>query len=95
MNIIFKYRLRPNGAGECEIAMPVEAKVLHVDWQATAGGACLWVMCPPDSSAPQAVRTFLLLPTGMAFDANGLEFVGTFLTDLGQYVWHVFEQVSA
>lgn len=73
-----------NGAVE----MPVGSPILFVGSQ--DGRVVLWAGVDP--TAPRVVRDFRLIATGEAFDPSGLNYVGT--TQIGLYVWHVFEKLK-
>ena len=55
----------------------------------------LWVFCDPD--APKERRAFRIFGTGhdIAGDISGLTYIGTFQTDGGTQVGHLFEEGSA
>jgi len=82
--VIWKYEL---GGAHSIIQMPREAKVLHVEVQ--RGVPCLWVECEPD--APKEYRAFAVIGTGHPFNDKGFEYVGTYLSEGGHFVFHVYE----
>lgn len=85
MSVIWKYPISP----KCTHEMPVGAQILAIQTQ--AGTPVIWALVDPD--APKESRAFVAFPTGVIFDATGLEYVGMFQTD-GLLVFHVFERKS-
>lgn len=67
-------------------ALPRGAKVLTAQIQ--AGLKQLWVEVDPGEETED--RTFLVIGTGLEFDAAGLIYVAT--VQQGPFVWHVYEK---
>ena len=83
MQTIWKYPLDIR----TEIMIPTGAKILCVHVQNDR--PCLWAQVDP--KAVKEKRTFKIYGTGHEmFDACGT-YVGTFMTDGGAFVWHVYE----
>jgi len=72
------------------LELPAGAKILHVASQ-ISGLACVWVLADP-GAAPET-RRFRLAGTGHPIDEDPatLKYVGTWLTERGALVWHLFE----
>lgn len=91
MKKIHKYELPSRPADTFAIRMPVGARILDVQMQAT--GPSIWAVVEVD--APLTHRVFVLRGTG--FDADGLEealYVGTFQIPgpiMGTLVYHLFD----
>ncbi len=69
------------------IEMPAHAKILHVQMQ--DGKPCLWAYCDPEQpKQPRLIRT---IGTGHPIPDESLTYIGTYQTDGGRLVWHVFE----
>lgn len=90
MRTIYKY---PLPAGECAISLPAGAKFLHVAEQ--GGRVSIWAEVETDNPAQmRRIKSygtgFEMLPENRAQH----HFIGTFMTDGGQYVWHVYEITS-
>jgi len=72
--------------GKFKLEMPHVSRIIHVAMQGDT--PCMWVLCSPDN--PQVERTFTVHGTGHPVERNE-NYIGTFLTPNGTYVWHVFE----
>lgn len=87
--IVYKYPLTRTYH---EIEMHKGAKVLCVQTQRNEG--CLWVLCDPIASVE--IRKFIVIGTGQRVDEPIFlreYYIGTFQTDGGNYVFHVFEKM--
>lgn len=69
------------------VTMPAGARVLAVQLQ--HGAPALWALVDP--AQPTTLRAFRIVGTGHPFEAEGLQYVGTFQTAHGEFVGHVFE----
>lgn len=83
---IWKFSLNADDR-QC-LYMPIGAKIL--DLQLQNGMPAIWAqVCAP---AEQERRFFRLFTTGMEFDGNYLEYIGTVQIGNGSYVVHVYEE---
>ncbi len=89
IRVIWKYTLEV--ATNQKFMMPCNAQVLSVQCQ--NGDAVMWCLC--DKADELVERTFTVIPTGDRFNASHCEYVGTFQTDGGEFVGHVFEVLEA
>jgi len=71
------------------IQMPKGARILSV--QAQRNQVCLWAMVNPDPEIPSQTTEIEMHGTGHIFTEGNLKFIGTVLTENGNFVWHVFE----
>jgi hypothetical protein len=69
------------------ISMPAGAQVLRV--AAQHGRPCIWAVV--NTEAPMVEREFRVAGTGRELPGYPGEYVGT--CDIGEYVWHVFEDL--
>jgi len=88
MKVIYKYPI--DGFEAWTLALPADAELLHVDYQAGQGPA-LWVLhTDPAEEPPMAEIKLVMIGTGHPIEiTNPMAHVGTFL--MGPLVWHVFE----
>jgi hypothetical protein len=84
---IFKFYLEVRR--EQKIPLTKGAKILSVAEQ--FGEVALWAICEPNSVIEE--RVIYIFGTGqlMPKDIDSKTFLGTVVTDGGNYVWHVFE----
>lgn len=82
---VYKYTLHP--AGRFTIDVPVDARFLHVAVQ--HGRIQLWALVDP--SAPVERRSIAVVHTGSIVIPPGAGYLGTVITDGGNYVRHVFD----
>lgn len=91
MKTIWKYPLKITY--EQRIQMPVTAQVLCVQMQQCT--PCIWAQ--HDDTAMvfdkplMEMRTFYIVGTGREIEAKNFSYIGTFQTDGGQFVWHLFQ----
>lgn len=86
---IWKQELKP---GVETYLLPDGARILSVAFQ--RGTPQMWFMCDP--SRPKAERIIVFTGTGHPMEDIGEhKFIGTMLTDDQNFVFHVFERVSA
>lgn len=71
---------------EIAISMPSNALLLHVAEQ--CGEGQLWACVDP--SSPRVSRRFWVRGTGWKIE-GGANYVGTWMTNSGLLVWHLFE----
>jgi hypothetical protein len=83
---IWKYQLKMTD--EQIVEMPSDGYPLCV--QVQGGVPCLWAMVNP-LSAP-APKTIEIFGTGHTMPRSNRIYVGTFQTNGGRLVWHVFER---
>ena len=78
---------------EQELELPANAHILCVQMQGPQ--PCLWALV--DATLPTERRKIVLAGTGNEDETLGrrLNYLGTFQTNHGTYVWHVFEDVDA
>jgi len=89
MKQVFKY-LVPI-VGNFEILMPEGAEILTVGTQKER--PFLWVLV--DATKSMVVRYFKLFGTGQLIgDFLNIKYIGTFMEDQEDYVWHLFELIS-
>jgi len=75
------------GFGTNSIEMPAGAKLLHVGAQGQSPYACcVWALV--NTSAPMVRRHLCVFGTGHEVDVEAA-YVGT--TQVGEFVWHVFD----
>jgi hypothetical protein len=84
---IYKFTL--NLTGEQDIQMPSGAKILSTHEQ--FGDITLWCLCDP-KNMPE-YRKIFIYATGepLPKDIQTKSFIGTVLTDAGNFVWHLYE----
>lgn len=85
--IIYKYILR--ATGEQTVLMPVGARILSAGNQFDE--VFIWALCDPEK--PLEGREVYVFGTGWEMPDNiqTRSFIGTVISDGGNYVWHVFE----
>lgn len=79
---IWKFALPMQG----DLTMPKGARILSVQMQ--NGQPHLWALVDP--KAPLVMRNIRVYGTGWDVEETGT-FIGTFMTEGGQYVFHVFD----
>jgi len=89
MRTVHKFPIDPSANGWFEIEMPRYAKPVMVSGQ--MGKAHLWAEVFPDN--PSETRRFQIVATGQPI-ADGHQHVGSFMTNNGAFVWHVYEAKS-
>ena len=82
---IYKYTIPVEDSPKIE--MPVGAKVLHVNVQ--RGVPCIWVEVDPSNEIE--TREFQVYGTGHMIPDNSGTYLGTFMVDDGNYVFHIYE----
>lgn len=84
---IYKYDI-----SKSSVAMPKGAKILSLHVQFNK--ATIWALVNPDNDLVK--RKLLHIPTGCGESQNfsDLEYIGTYLVDGGNGVYHVFEDMS-
>lgn len=89
MRTIHKYTLQQHGAAI--VPMPKGSQILHIGNQCDA--IQLWAMVDP--SQPLESRRIVVAFTGEQIEAAGnLNHLGTFISSGGNFVAHVFEDLS-
>jgi len=89
---IWKWQLSPDSRTVNEIDMPKGAQILDVQTQ--TGIPCIWALVDP--SQPKQSRSIWVFGTGHKISEGQLkklDYIGTYQTDIGAYVFHVFEEV--
>lgn len=92
MRTIWKFKVVPTPYLRI-LELPVGAKLLHVGTQENTG--CLWFEV--DTEASKEERFFAVHGTGHEISddpSSRKEYVGTYLTYNGAFVWHVYEVLS-
>lgn len=85
---IYKYPLEVKEINEIEFPGPAEILSLHVQHNVPT----MWVAV--DTGGPSALRRFRIFGTGeLMDDPDKYLYVGTVLTEDGDFVWHVFEEI--
>lgn len=88
MHRIYKYAIPDQE--EFTLDLPAKAEALHVDVQHNK--PFVWALVDPDEKVTK--RTFRVVPTGVdILESYKLAYVGTFLIDNGNLVFHLFEKV--
>lgn len=82
---VYKYALQT--VGRFTIDVPMDARFLHVAVQ--HGRIQLWALVDP--SAPIEKRAIAVVHTGSVVLPPGAGYLGTVITDGGDYVRHVFD----
>lgn len=85
MKQVWKYEFTITDA--VQLQMPIGAKILSVQLQGDL--PCLWALVDP--SEPTKKRYFRIFGTGHNIDLDDSHYIGTFMTDVGALVWHMFE----
>lgn len=88
MKRIFKYQLQLQPSQSLQL--PGGAVVLTL--QVQHGQACIWALV--DDSNPLVTRTFRIVGTGHQLPEGPHYYVGTYQTDGGAFVWHVFGELA-
>ena len=75
------------------LELPANAHILCVQMQDKQ--PCLWALV--DETLPREQRKIVIVGTGQGDDvlAGLVNYLGTFQTNGGAYVWHVFEDVDS
>jgi hypothetical protein len=89
--VVWKYMLAQTH--EQVLELPANAHILTVQTQRKQ--PCLWALV--DATLPLERRKIVIVGTGNEDDvlAGLLNYIGTFQTNDGAYIWHVFEDVNA
>jgi len=90
--IIYKYELNPYHA-LTELSIPIGAKVLCVQTDGKTDNPCVWALVDKDEEYLEE-RVFGIIPTGVPFNGERTEYIGTFQMGGGHFVGHVFEKVN-
>lgn len=69
------------------IAIPTGAKILSL--QSKSDGDFLYALVPDDVEEKET-HYFVIVPTGVSFDADNTHYVGSYIED-NFYIYHVFE----
>lgn len=85
MKVILKFTL--HGPRQT-VEMPEGAKILSLQTQHNEPQ--IWALC--DEFAVKESRTFRAVPTGQAFDDEGLTYIGTIQINGGMLVFHIYEE---
>jgi hypothetical protein len=85
---VYKYKILD--CGNFSISMPEGAEILCVQMQGDT--PCLWAMADP-KEVP-ILRSFCVRGTGHGFDDTEGRYIGTFQTEKGLFIWHLFEKKS-
>ena len=83
---IWKYPLEITGSQE--VVLPQGARILCVQVQHDV--PCLWALVNPDE--PSIPRRIYIFGTGHVAPVSAEGYIGTFQTNEGQFVGHVFER---
>lgn len=86
--VIWKFKI---SVGLNNIEMPKGAEPLSVQNQHEQ--SVMWALCDPKETAE--MRRFLVVGTGHSFNTEKVKYIGTFQSDDGNYVWHLFELVNS
>lgn len=81
--VVYKYKLEIL----TDIELPRDAKPLKIMY--VGDDAYIWFLLDP--TANKIVRQFIVMPTGVEFDATNTQYIDTFFTKEG-FVFHVFEK---
>lgn len=84
MRMIFKVPIKDT---HYTLELPADADVLHVAVQDET--PMIWFMFDPSETEIKK-RKFMIVGTGMMFDYEGWQYIGTFMQQ--PYVWHLFEE---
>lgn len=91
MSVIWKFLLEVKDRQG--VRMPEQSKILKVDAQ--QGKPCLWAVVPDPTKYVQEVRKIVTIGTGHEFEVDDdLECIGSYQIVGGDFVGHVFEDVS-
>ena len=100
MKAIWKYPLEGTYREYC-LSMPGDAKILCVQCQEVTSSfgntykkPTLWVLVDNLSNSGIIERKFRLITTGEGFDDSDLQYIGTFQTNSGAFVGHIFEVIA-
>ena len=85
MKTVYHYPVDPRDGWQ-EIALPAEAKILHIG--ENASGLRMWVELDPD--APTVARRYAVVGTGWKVPENAVH-ISTAITRTG-FVWHLFRE---
>jgi len=88
MKTIWKFKIP-----QCErssIEMPKDAKILAVGNQYEV--VCLWAEVDPKNDTVS--RMFRIIGTGHSVPDELLEYIGTVQMTGGNFIWHIYEQLS-
>lgn len=89
--VVFKKTVRiKKSLQEFSLVLPKSASILRVDVQKTnyPNEFSLWYLVT--KAEPEVERVFLLVGTGVRFDADILWYVGSFETEVKE-IYHIFE----
>jgi hypothetical protein len=91
MKVVWKYPLA--SIREQVLELPANAHILTVQTQHKQ--PCIWALVDP--TMPAERRKIVIVGTGQADDvlASLVNYIGTFQTNGGDYIWHVFEDVDS
>lgn len=86
MDVIYKYPVVISDG--FSIPLPQGAKIIHVESQ--HGSPCMWAIV--NTANPVEIRNFCIHGTGHKIDdIEDKIFIGTFFSQAGHFVWHLFE----
>jgi hypothetical protein len=86
MKSVWKYDVEIGG--DVPLAMPVDARIVHVAAQQGPTVVQLWAEV--ETTAPKVTRQFFIAGTGHPIE-NGAEYIGTAICLDGALVWHLYE----
>jgi hypothetical protein len=90
MRTVWKYDLQMTAVQV--IVMPTGATPVAVNVQRSFPR--LWAIVDPESETPGRERTFRIVGTGHPEVQESDRYIGTFFTQDGDFVWHVFEVIT-
>lgn len=85
--VVYKYSL--TGYDGTDVAMPIGAQILKVDFQSPSLDVRLWALVDP--SAQKEIRRFVVWPTGRYVPDGRCEHIGSFGFNSNEVVFHCFE----
>lgn len=89
-SLIYKYPITK--VGTSVIDAPADGRIISAGIDG-AGQICVWVSFPTSGVADCRKQIFLI-GTGMSFDDEDKEFIGTVVTEEG-LVWHLYEIIDS
>lgn len=84
--IIYKYKLSYDGI--TQVTVPHTSSFLDAHIQGDT--PYVWFLHNPTSETYERVVDFMIIPTGLEFDPQGLRWIKTFHNERLGLVWHLF-----
>lgn len=92
MKAIHKYAIKLRSGMPAKVNLPIGAIIRHIGQQADPDEVVLWAEVDPEAVRHET-RRFRVHGTGYPMEAPfDRKFIGTVVSTISPYVWHVYEE---